>query len=82
MQTFASLINRLKPIPFQKENQTSAFLKSQGRIEIKHLFSWLLQNNLLGVKVLFEIQKLRLTPRLFYFQQHFSTSEVILQQTQ
>ena len=33
-----------------------------GRIEIKYLFSWLLQNNLLGVKMLFEIQK----SRLFY----------------
>ena len=31
--------------------------------------------------MLFEIQKTRLTPRLFYFKQHFSTSEVILQQT-
>ena len=51
------------------------------KIEIKYLFSWLLQNNLLGVEMLHELQKPRLTPRLFYFKQHFSTSEVILQQT-
>ena len=28
----------------------------RGRIEIKYLFSWLLQNNLIGVEMLFEIQ--------------------------
>ena len=48
-----------------------------GRIEIKYLFSRLLQNNLISVKMLFEIHKLF----LFYFKLHFSTSEVILQQT-
>ena len=54
----------------------------RGRIEIKNFFSWLLQNKLLGVEMLFEIQKSRLKPRIFYIKQHFSTSDVILQQTQ
>ena len=31
--------------------------------------------------MLFEIQKPQLTPLLVYFKQHFSTSEVFLQQT-
>jgi hypothetical protein len=35
----------------------------------------------LGVEMLFEIQKPRLTPRFLYFKQLFSTSEVIIQQT-
>ena len=39
--------------------------------------SCLLQNNLLGGAMLFEIEK----PRLLYFRQHFDTEEVILQQT-
>ena len=43
----------------------------------KYLFSWLL-HNLLIVEMLFHIQKLRLTLRLFYFKQHFSTSERII----
>ena len=43
----------------------------------KYLFSWLL-HNLLVVEMLFHIQKLRLTLRLFYFKQHFSTSERII----
>ena len=32
--------------------------------------------------MLFKIQKPWLAPRLFYFRQHFSTAEAILQQTQ
>ena len=51
-----------------------------GRIEIK----WLLQNyesDLLGVGMLFEIQKSQLTPHHFYFKKDLSTSEVTLQQT-
>ena len=66
---------------FQNEENNigkqSALFCCHGRIELKYLFSWLLQNNLLGVKMLFEIQK----PRLFYFKQHFSTLDVILLQT-
>ena len=45
----------------------------RDRIEIKYLFSWLLLYNLLGVELLFQIQK----PHLLYFKQHFSISEVI-----
>ena len=63
------------------EERILALFRCRGRIEIKYLFSWLLQNNLLGVNMLFVIQKPRLTPLLFYFKQHFSTWEVILQQT-
>ena len=37
-----------------------------GKIEIKYLFSKLMQNNLFGVKMLFEIQKLQLNPLFFY----------------
>ena len=48
----------------------------RGRIGIKYLLSCLLQNNLLGVKMLFEIQK----PQIFYSKQHFDTEEVNLQQ--
>ena len=40
--------------------------------EIKHAFSWLLQNNLRGGEMLLEIEK----PR------HFNTKEVILQPPQ
>ena len=40
--------------------------------------SCLLQNNLLGGEMLFEIEK----PRLLYFRQHFDTEEVSLQQAQ
>ena len=47
----------------------------RGRIEIKYMFSWLLQNNLFGVEMLFEIQKPQQMPRNFYFKQDFSTSE-------
>ena len=119
VQTLAPQLKRIKPIPFQKQNQSSCILKvttvqheitfsavlyknnvtdrptsffyigkhsalfcCPGRIEIKYLFLWLLQNNLLGVEMLFEILKYRLTPRFFYFQQHFSISEVIPQQIQ
>ena len=64
------------PTSFFYRGKRSTLFFCRGRIEIKHLFSWLLQNNLLGVEMLFEIQKPRLTPRLFYFKQHFSTSEV------
>ena len=42
-----------------------------------HGFSCLLQNNLLGVEMLFEIGE----SRLLYFKQPFHTEEVILQQT-
>ena len=45
------------------------------------MFSWLLQNNLLDVEMLLEIQKPRVTPLRLYLEQHFSTSEFILQQT-
>ena len=44
--------------------------------EIEHALSCLLQNNLRGGEMLFEIEK----PRLLYFKQHFDTEEVILQQ--
>ena len=50
----------------------------RGIIGIKYFLSCLLQNNLLGVKMLFEIQKLQ----VFYSKQHFDTLEVILQQKQ
>ena len=65
------------PTSFFYRGKLSTLFCCRGRIEKKDLCSWLLQNNLLGVEMLFEIQK----PRLFYFKQHFSTSEVILQQT-
>ena len=67
------------PTPFFYREKRSALFCCRIRIEKKNLFSCLLQNNLLGVEMLFEIQKPRLTPRLFYFKQHFSISEVILQ---
>ena len=47
-----------------------------------YLFLWLLQNNLLDVKMLFEIQKPQQMPLLFNLKQHFSTSEAIPQKTQ
>ena len=40
-------------------------------VEIKYLFSWLLHNNIPGVKMLLEIQN----PWLCHFTQHFSTSD-------
>ena len=49
----------------------SALFCCHGRIEIKYLFLWLLQNNLLGVEMLFEIQK----PQLFCFKQHSYTPQ-------
>ena len=69
------------PTSFFCGGKRSALFCCRGRIEIKYLFSWLLQNNILGVEVLFEIQKPRLTPQLFYLKQHFETKEAILQQT-
>ena len=69
------------PTSFFYRGKRSTLFCCRGRIEIEYLFRWLLQNNLLGVEMLFEIQKPRLTPRLFYLKQYFSTSEVILQQT-
>ena len=59
------------PNSFFYKGKRSALFCCSGRLEIKYLFSWLLQNNLLGVEMLFEIQKPRLTPRFFYFKQHF-----------
>ena len=50
----------------------------RSRKEIKHTLSCLLQNNIQGGEVLFEIEK----PRLLDFKQHFHTEEVILQQPQ
>ena len=57
------------PTSFFYREKWSTLFCCRGRIEIKslYLFSWLLQNNLLGVEMLFEIQKPRLTPRLYYF---------------
>ena len=49
----------------------SALFCCHGRIEIKYLFLWLLQNNLLDVEMLFEIQK----PQLFCFKQHSYTPQ-------
>ena len=46
-------------------------LRNKARVR-----SCLLQNNLRGGEMLFEIDK----PRLLYFKQHFDTEEVILQQ--
>ena len=57
-----------RPTFFFYRRKLSALFCCRGRIEIKYLFSWLLQNNLLSVEMLFEIQKPRLTPRLFLFQ--------------
>ena len=62
------------PTSFFYREKRSALFCWRGRIEIKYLLSWLLQNNLLGVEILFEIET-----RLFYFKQHFDTEEVILQ---
>jgi hypothetical protein len=45
------------------------------------LFANLLYNNLLGVKMLFEIKKPRLTSQFLYLKQHFNTEEIIIQQT-
>ena len=47
---------------FFYRGKLSALFCFRGRIEIKHLFSWLMQNNLLGVEIFFEIQKPMLTP--------------------
>ena len=44
------------------------------------MFSWLLRI-VLDVEMSLEIQKPRVTPRRLYIEQHFSTSEFILQQT-
>ena len=60
------------------EEKDQFFFCCRGKIEIKYLFTWLLQNNLLGVEMFFEIQK----RWLLYFKQHSSISEFILQQTQ
>ena len=49
--------------------------------EIRHAFSCLLQNILQSGQMMFEIEKV-FKPRILYFKQHFSTPEVILQQTQ
>ena len=57
-----------------EENDQLYFVVIVEYIDIK--FSLLLQNNLLSVKMLFEIQKPQLTPRLFFFKQHYSTMAV------
>ena len=52
--------------------------------KIKYLISWLLQNKLLSVKMMFEIQKIQKPwrqPRLLYFKHLFDTEVIILQQT-
>ena len=81
LQFCLSMTSQIDLLRSSIEENDQLYFCCRGRIEIKYLFSWLLQNNLLGVEMLFEIQKPRLTPRLFYLKQHFSTSEVILQQT-
>ena len=57
--------HRLTYFILPKRKKRSALFCCCGRIEIKYryLFSWLLQNNFVGVKMLFEIQK----PQLFFF---------------
>ena len=48
------------------EENWSALFYWLSKIEIKYLSSWLLQNNFLGVQMLFEIEKPRLKPLFFY----------------
>ena len=60
-----------------EENDRSELFCCRGRIEIKYLLSCLLQNNLLGVEMLFEIQK----PRLSISNNISPPRRVILQQT-
>ena len=61
--------------------KTNSSICCRGRIEIKYLLLCLLQNNLLGVEVLFEIQKTLANALAFLFQTTFLHLEVILQQT-
>ena len=68
---FLSMTSKIDLLRFSIEETRSALFCCHGRIEIKYLFSWLLQNNFLGVEMLFEIQKPRLTPWFFLFQTTF-----------
>ena len=74
------MMSQIDLICSSTEEKDQFFFCCRGKIEIKYmyLFTWLLQNNLLGVEMLFEIQK----PWLLYFKQHSSILEFILQQTQ
>ena len=58
-----------RPTSFFYRGKRSARFCCSGRIEIKYLFSCLLQNNFLGVEMVFELQK----PRFFYFNSISST---------
>ena len=73
------MASQIDPLRSFIEESNRPYFVAMVKKEIKYLFSWLLQNDLQGGEILFEIQKARLTPQLFYFKQHLSTSEVILQ---
>lgn len=54
-------------LSFFYRGKRSALFCCSGRIETKYLFTWLLQNNLLSIEMLFKKQKPLLTSQLFYF---------------
>ena len=66
-----------RPTLFFYRGKQSALFCCRGRIEIKYLFLWLLQDSLLLFKKLYETLK----PGLFHFNHRFGTIEFILQQT-
>ena len=66
-----------RPTLFFYRGKQSGLFCCRGRIEIKYLFLWLLQDNLLLVKKLYETLK----PGLFYFNHRFGTMEFNFQQT-